>query len=528
MNSIRLYILPLLIVLISTVTVSADTGRIEKLTVGTTSSRLKTAYVYCLGYNWAGSFTHESLLIRNASGKLEPLLAESWDVSDGMRTWTFHLVKDAIWHDGRKLTAHDVKFTVEYHMAHNKYKANWRNLVSIEALDDHTIVTRLKKPDYTWLAAFGCEKVLPKHIWQHIKTPYKFRDFTKTSMGSGPYLFDRYDEAAGLMRWKVNPLYRKGRANIDCVDVRYFGNEDIMVMALNKGLIDVTMIYAGGISFFNVPKLERNKDIIISTIPGNGISNNLWFNTKKAPYDDVRFRQAVVKAVNYSELKTLFTSKYGADVRAGWLPEKGYPHYKKTALLEYDLDGSKRLLDQIGYRDSDRDGFRNMPDGSDFQPTLMVRGDLAENRRVADRLAAHLKKAGIDLKIKLIDRSSFFGTIEDSENFDMFIARTTYMGMVSYGGYGTGYVDDREYGWAAYTHKKFQGIADRLHTTLDENQRKTLIHELMDHYAGHVPVAALYNMDIIQPYHGKYKGYVDIPKYGVLSHDTWFNLKKQP
>ncbi len=112
---------------------------------------------------------YDTLAEPDMSGKLVPALAESWQVSEDALTWTFFLRKGVVFHNGDKLTAHDVKATFDRIMdkatASPKAK-EFGAITAIEAPDDFTVVLKLKEPSSPLLAtlASGWGAILPKSL----------------------------------------------------------------------------------------------------------------------------------------------------------------------------------------------------------------------------------------------------------------------------------------------------------------------------------------------------------------------------
>ena len=87
----------------------------------------------------------EGLVIKDRNGKFDPALAQSWNVSDDAKTWTFHLAQNTTWNDGVPFTCADVKFTNDYMKSHNLTMGFvLTDVQSVDCPDDHTAVFNLK------------------------------------------------------------------------------------------------------------------------------------------------------------------------------------------------------------------------------------------------------------------------------------------------------------------------------------------------------------------------------------------------
>jgi peptide/nickel transport system substrate-binding protein len=495
---------------------------IAKLIIGTTN-KVEDPNIndYYFG-TFSRQMTHQSLVAIAANGDIVPELASSWETPD-LKTWTFHMIGNATWHDGKPVTARDIRFTMDYR---KKTDPNWKSVfggvLSVEAPDDRTVIMTLSKPDFNFLTNLAVYRTLPEHIYKSVEDPKKFNT-PDAWIGSGPFVLKSFDKATGMLTYERNDKYWGPKPTIGQIEVRYFSNADTLMLAFQKGEIDAPFNYAKGFAYFYVPKLLGDPDAGIMLVKDGGITNVLWFNENKTLFDNRTFRQAVSYAINYEEMKNIFTAGYGSIPDAGWVPESTL-YYKPTRKLSYDVNKSKELLDAAGFKDTNGDGFREAPDGKKFQPVLSTRSDMVDNVRAVEMLKKYLNAVGIDVQLKVLDRTSFGNLMDVDHTHEMALTRTTYWGMQMGAGYGSGYIDKQVYGWSGVNDSKFRSIVDTLKSTIDKDQRKALAGQLQDYYADEMPAIAVYNMDIIQPYNKEYAGWVYNPYNGLLCYDTLFNL----
>jgi peptide/nickel transport system substrate-binding protein len=146
------------------------------------------------------AFLTKSLVRVDPAGNFVPALAESWETDDAQK-WTFHLVKNATWHDGVPVTSADLKFSLVY-LPDKLGGSNWNIIDSVEAPDDYTLVINLKSPDGNFLTNLLMLRTVPKHIFENIEDPKTFND-PDCTVGCGPYKFVEFDKAAGLIRFQA-------------------------------------------------------------------------------------------------------------------------------------------------------------------------------------------------------------------------------------------------------------------------------------------------------------------------------------
>lgn len=469
-------------------------------------------------------FTHNGLVTLDAEGNYRGDLAESYETKDG-KTWTFKLRKGVQWHDGRPFTASDVKFSIEYLLEKVPvYKSHWALIDSVQAPDDHTVVITLKNPNARFLVNLIVLRTLPKHVFERVQDPKTFTE-PAAMLGTGPYVFDKFDKAAGLLVFKANQKYFGGKPNIDEVHVRLFKNPDTMYMALQKGEIDTVYFYAAGTDPIYVPRLLQDDKIKFVFVKNLGVANAVFFNLKKPPVDDPRFRKALAYAIDYEELQRIFTAGYGTVPNAGFVPE-GTPGYAETPRMKCDRAQAIAILDEMGCKDVNGDGYRETAKGEPLVLDLMVRGDLAESVRLGELLQKYFAGVGVKTSLRMVDQAAFMNVADIEKSHVAFISRTTPWGMMMWGGYGTGYFDARNIGWSQVEDPAFYALVDAALTELDPSRQKEIARKIQEYYAEHLPAIPLYWNTLIQPYSKKFEGWYVDPITGILNKTTWSSLKK--
>ena len=125
------------------------------------------------------SLIFDTLVWKDENG-IVPALAESWQM-EGDDVYTFNLRDDVLWHDGEKLTAQDVVFTIDYIKEHPYIWVSSDIIKTAEAVDDHTVRISLKKPYAPFLdAVAGTLPILPEHIYEGVDNPADFQGREET------------------------------------------------------------------------------------------------------------------------------------------------------------------------------------------------------------------------------------------------------------------------------------------------------------------------------------------------------------
>ncbi|OPY49846.1 MAG: putative ABC transporter periplasmic-binding protein [Methanosaeta sp. PtaU1.Bin112] len=497
---------------------TAKSGEVSKLVIGTTDHVEDINVNDGIFNTYREAFLTKSLIRVDQSGNFVPALAESWETEDAKK-WTFHLVKNATWHDGTPVTAGDLKFSLEY-LPEKLGGSNWKIIDSVQAPDESTLIINLKSQDGNFLTNLLMLRSVPKHVFEKVNDPKKFNE-PASAVGCGPYKFMDFEKAAGLLRFQAYDGYYEGKPAVQEIDIRMFKNQEAMMMALLNGELDTIYIYSGGISYYYVPQLIENDNLGYMLIKNSGVPAALWLNENKTPFDDVRFREAISYAIDYQELQNLFTAGYGRTPSAGFIPD-GTLNYIETRDLSFNSSRATALLNETGLVDKDGDGLRENADGMKLQPQILVKSD-SDSVRLGEMLKKYMSAVGLDAQLKVSDSSGFWDVV-DAKEHDMFISRTTPWGMMMEAGYATGYMDTRSNGWPMVNDPAFTELVDDLLAASNAEKTAQLAGSVQEYYARELPAIALYWNDYVQPYNKKYEGYVANPIHGILSYETFYGL----
>ncbi|MSQ32167.1 MAG: ABC transporter substrate-binding protein [Dehalococcoidia bacterium] len=292
--------------------------------------------------------------------RLEPILAEDWKLSPDLKTLTISLRKGVKWHNiapvnGREFVADDVVFSI------NRYRepdaatvADYKQIESVEALDKNTVVIRLKDPN-AWILdeLFGrSEYVVAREV-----VMASGGSISTTLVGTGPYLLTSYNFRRSWSGIR-NPDYwrkdAKGRQlpYIDTIELTEMTDQATMLAALRTNQIDIL-----GTQF-----LPENVISAAKTIPGLQVVNlkltvaspAIGFNTKKAPWNDIRARRGFSMAFDRSKwIEGQFGATspwtYSAPVPWEFVSVEPFMPDKLGPYQQFNPTESKKLLEEAGF-----------------------------------------------------------------------------------------------------------------------------------------------------------------------------------
>src|SRR5438093_8496370 len=238
---------------------------------------------------------------------LIPELADTWDISDGGKTITFHLHKGVKWHDGVPFTSEDVQYTIERIMHPPKGMVSPRGPVfnaiieRVETPDPDTVVIHGKGPSGLLLPLFanGWNVIIPKHIAE--KDPVNA--LKTTVIGTGPFRLKEPPTSA-LWQYERNPDYfLKGLPYLDALEIHLITDPQALAAAILSKRVFWTNSYVTSTLDRDIAQsvVQQNTNLVLSKVPSLAISY-LSMHTGKAPFDDIRVRQAFSEALRREAL----------------------------------------------------------------------------------------------------------------------------------------------------------------------------------------------------------------------------------
>lgn len=450
------WLLPLLIfLLIALLTACADnstsTPTGEQAADGTTNSTPAT-----LRIGWPGSpdtlnpgtgvlaeaytiydMVYTTLYKLNFDGTFSLDAAESVATSEDGKTWTFTIRQGITFHDGQPMTANDVAFSLNLYLAHTDFP--YLNFYTgyfdtITAPDDKTVVLTLTEAIPNLESQLLALYILPEHIWSQHAEGNAAAEFENLAMiGTGPFQMKEYRQNE-FVHLVANPDYFAGPPKVAEVIFQTFGNEDALVQALVTGQVDMITEMPNTA----VPVLKRTENVaVVSGAPLGPSVRDIIFNQlapENCPVDagglctghpalqDRTVRLALAHATdkqNIIDVAMLGLAQPGLTLVAA-----GQAYWYNDKLQDYAFDIAKanQILDEAGYKDSDGDGVREMPDGSrPLTFRLQWPNDIPEAPRIAELLGQSWGQIGITVEPQAIDPDALTAACCPVFDFDMMI-----------------------------------------------------------------------------------------------------------
>jgi len=449
-------------------------------------------------------------------------LAETFDVSPDATKFTFHLVKNAKWHDGEAFNADDVMFTINWTVqnydAFKGFLPAWNQIKGAEAvlgttnppeglkkIDDSTVELTLAAPNARFLYSITdmANVILPEHILKAVtKADVEKVDFTLgkpgITVGTGPYKLAAFtaDQSVELEAYAD---YFKGAPKIGKIIFKLFADPALAVAQLESGDLDLAFRVSPG----EFDRLSAIPTLSVISAANPGIVR-IVFKTEAKPWSDKRVRQAFYYAINRQAIVDDF---YKGRAKVLMNPP-GFTEYPDLNKYAYNVDTAKGLLADGGYK------------GETFK--LLYNQTFPDASAIMPLIQSDLQAAGLKVELVPTDNETYLAKYND---------RTQWDGFIAVGG-SEGLSPDRSAQYfpkdgkteSAYTNPRIFELWAEGRATADAAKQDELYHELAKILNEDVPQANLYSPNLVMVATKKLGGGFDIhlnERESFMDVETW-------
>jgi len=342
---------------------------------------------------------YETLTKIKEDGSVAPLLAESWDVAQDLKTYTFKLRKGVKFHNGEAFDSAAVKFSYERAAAPNstnKDRSLFQSVAAVTTPDADTVVVSMKNPEPNLPFLLGQP---PASIVEPKSAP---TDATQP-VGTGPFVLAAWAKGSSitLNKW---PDYRDAAAiKLNKVTIRFISDASAQTAALLSGDVDAFPRIAAQRT---LPQFKSDPRFTV-LVGGSKAKTIVAINHKKKPFDDVRVRRAVLAAIDRKAMIEGAVDGFGTPIGSFYVPGSlGY--VDTTDINPFDIEKSKKLLAEAGVKTPLEVSLKLPP-----PPYARQGGEV---------LAAQLAKVGIVAKIENLEWAQWLSSVFNGpHNYDLTI-----------------------------------------------------------------------------------------------------------
>lgn len=325
-----------------------------------------------------------------------PYLAERWDLTE--QNVTFHLRPGVKWHDGRPVTAEDVKFTFD--LAKNPETASQLGAVYLGLVKSATVVDSLTvrfdfvSPHAQPLDDFWWAPV-PKHLLESVPPAQLTQaPYNRQPVGSGPFRFVSWKAGQELVLAADSafPAALGGRPRLDRVVFRIIPESQTRLQEVVAGSVDVNYTVIPD----EAQQIQAQRQIQLFHYPSREFTYLGW-NNERPMFSDARVRRALAMAINREQMVQALAQGYGKP--SGSVVPLISPLAPNVPPLPYDTAQARQLLAQAGWTDTNRDGLVDKG-GQPLRFTLITNSSNKMFTEVATYVQSQMKLVGVGVEIR--------------------------------------------------------------------------------------------------------------------------------
>ncbi len=344
----------------------------------------------------------DGLVARTDDFTVKPWIAAGWDIPDPL-TYVFHLRDDVRFHDGKKLTSADVKWTIDS-ILQSKVRSpkigTYKYVDHIDAPDERTVVFHLKEPysSLLWNLADGGIGIVEANATDEV---------ARRPIGSGPFKFESAAADRNVILQR-NDQYWGEKPAIPRVLFNVVPDATTRALELRKGSADAAI---NSLNPDVVLTLKNEPHLVVDRAPGT-IMAYLALNLRDPVLKDVRVRQALAYGI---DREPLIDNLWRGMVRpaSSLLPSQHWAYNGKVETYPHDVAKAKALLDEAGYK-AGRDGTR---------VTLAIKTSTDESTRLlAAVLQQQMREIGVKLDIHTYEFATLYSDVQKGA-FQMYSLR---------------------------------------------------------------------------------------------------------
>ncbi len=427
---------------------------------------------------------YEGLVKVAPDGGFNPAVAESYEVTEDAKTYTFKLRDGVKFHNGNDVTTDDVLYSIK--LAVDAGTTGYDNIASYEATDDKTVVITLAEGDADFIAK-ASQAIVPKDSDNN-------GELALAPIGTGPYKFDEYavQDHVSLVK---NEDYWGEKAHLDKVTVKFIASSAELPINYQSGAIDGFM--GNGSLIEQVDKATS----VINVANSNAVQL-LALNNKVAPFDDVRVRKALSYAVNSDEVIEAAAYGYGVKIGSALIPGLGkYYDDSLTDVYDVNIDEAKKLLAEAGFENG-------------FTFTVKVPSVYQVHIDTAQVIVNQLAAVGVTMNIEQVDWATWLENVYTNRDYEATIISVDGA-IASPTAFLSRYVSDAHNNFVNFASDEYDAAYKEATESIDDATRIAAFkkcQQVISEEAGSVYIEDISNVVIYGTKFGGFRGY---PLYAV-------------
>jgi peptide/nickel transport system substrate-binding protein/microcin C transport system substrate-binding protein len=379
------------------------------------------------GYTTAvHAYIFESLLDRDIDTfEWKPALATEWTISKDNRVFEFKIREGVKWHDGKELTAEDVKYSYDVIFSDDwkavQHRPYYESIKTVEVLDKYRIRFTVKDDYFMNFDVCAGISVLPKHFYSNKENK---KEFGRKLIGTGPYLLSKYNKGQKIILvqnpdWWGRSVESEKEANlIKKINLRFVMEENVYLELLKKGDLDFQSLRPEGFMKKTLGEIWDKKIVKVKTQNKTPKSYSfIGMNLKHPILKDKQVRKALSMLFN----RPLMLSKFEynlSDFATGPVYVQSDYASPNVRPIEFNPNEALRLLTATGWKDTDKDGLLDkVINGKKTPLSITILEPNLDVMKYLTIFKEDASKVGVEIKLKNIEWNSFIKLL-DERNFE--------------------------------------------------------------------------------------------------------------
>lgn len=480
------------------------------------------------------TLVYSGLMRITPDGELIPDLASDYTVSEDGLEYTFIIRDDAIFHDGESVTADDIVFTVQHAQdpaIKSTKRADWEG-VGVEKVADNEVRFLLPQP-YSPFLLNTTLGILPEHIWENVPAEeFPFSQRNIEPIGTGPYKVEtaRRNSSGITERLTLRAFsdFTLGKPYINHITFSFFDNEEELIDALQAGDIDAVNSITPETARQLADDGFRVETFALPRIFG------VFFNQSQAPVlASATVRRALAAAVDRDRIINEVLSGYGTEA-TGPIPPSLIPFATisdtedTSSSAENPTEAAVEILTNAGF-EINESGFmqRETDEGISILSFSIATADVPELVAVAERVVADWRAAGVDVTLKVFDRTDFTQNVIRPRQYDAILfGEVIGRDLDFYAFWHSSQRQDPGLNIADYANIDVDSVLEDIRTLEDSPERIEKLRTFVSEVKSDAPATFLYAPDFLyvvpDNLHGVVPEYLATPSDRFLSVYNWY------
>jgi dipeptide transport system substrate-binding protein len=370
----------------------------------------------------AGTIYNRLVEFEQKSTRIVPSLAESWQVSEDKTVYRFKLRKGVQFHSTkyftptREFTADDVIFSFNrqlipehsYHMVGGGTYQYFQGMgmdkliKSIKKQGDYQIEITLNHPEAPFIAnlAMPFMSILSGEYAENLTNQNEKNKLDILPIGTGPFVYKRYLKDSSI-RFKAHPNYWEGQSDIKDLIFSITPDASVRYQKMKKSECQIAVYPAPA----DLKAIKKNKNLKLIEMDGMNIGY-LALNTEKAPFNQVKVRQAIAHALNkQSYIDAIYMGNAIQAINP--YPPSMWAYNKNVDVYELNIEKAKNLLTEAGYPNGFSTTLWTLPVNRPYNPN---------GRKMGEMMQQDLAKVGIKVELSSYDWGTYLDKVKRGEH----------------------------------------------------------------------------------------------------------------